>query len=91
MTALSGLDAMTVQAAGWSSIKNGELLQRAAGFEVFLTPDRNLEYQQNLSHAGLGIVVLLARTNRVEDLLPLIPRLREVLPAVRSGTVVHVS
>ncbi len=93
LTALSGLDAMTVQAAGWSSFKNGELLRRAAaaGFEVFLTPDRNLEYQQNLSHAGLGIVVLLARTNRMEDLLPLIPRLREVLPAVRSGTVVHVS
>lgn len=82
-----------VQAAGWSAIKNGELLRRAAaaGFYVFLTPDRNLEYQQNLSRAGLAVVVLLARTNRIEDLLPLVPRLVNVLPEVRPGTVIHVS
>lgn len=56
---------MTVQAAGWSSIKNGELLRRAAaaGFEVFLTPDRNLEYQQKFGHGSnrvrkIGIVAL---------------------------------
>jgi len=82
-----------VQVAGWSAIKNGELLHRAAaaGFDVFLTPDRNLEYQQNLSRVRLGIVVLRARTNRIEELLPLVPRLLELLPTARPGTVTHVS
>ena len=82
-----------VQAAGWSAIQNGELLRRAAaaGFDVFLTPDRNLEYQQNLSQVTLGVVVLRARTNRIEDLLPLVPHLLDVLPTMRPGMLAHVS
>lgn len=81
-----------VQAEGWSSLKNGELLRRAAaaGFRVLLTPDRNLEYQQNMSRVGLAVVVVRARTNRIEDLLPLVPRLLEALPHVQPGTVTHV-
>jgi len=81
-----------VQEVGWSAVKNGELLRRAAaaGFEVLVTPDRNLEYQQNIPRAGLAVVVVRARTNRIEDITPLVPRLLEVLPWARPGSVTHV-
>ena len=90
--ALAGHDARMVQQEGWSSVKNGELLRRAAaaGFEAFITPDRNLEYQQHIPRVGVGVVVVRARTNRIEDLLPLVPRLLEVLLGARPGTVTHV-
>ncbi len=89
---LIGHDARMVQAEGWSSVKNGELLRHAvaAGFEVFVTPDRKLEYQQNIPRIGLAVVVVRAHTNRIEDIAPLVPRLLEVLPEVRAGTVTHV-
>jgi hypothetical protein len=56
-------------------LKNGELLRRAAdaGFEVFVTADRNLEFQQNLSQTRLGVILLVAPSNALEDLLPLVP------------------
>ena len=81
-----------VQTEGWSSVKNGELLRRAAaaGFEAFVTPDQKLEYQQNIPRVGLAVVVLIARTNRLEDIAPLVPRLLEVLSDVRVGTVTRV-
>ena len=76
-----------VQAMGWSSVKNGDLLRRAAaaGFEAFVTPDQNLEYQQNLSRVGFAVVVVRARSNRIEDLVPLVPRLLEVLGTAKPG------
>ncbi|MEP7346041.1 MAG: hypothetical protein ABI877_12270 [Gemmatimonadaceae bacterium] len=81
-----------VQAMGWSSVKNGDLLRRAAaaGFEAFVTPDQNLEYQQNLSRVGLAVVVVRARSNRIEDLVPLVPRLLEILVTAKPGQIVHV-
>ena len=87
-----GHQAATVQGMGWSAITNGELLRRAAldGFDVLVTPDQNLEYQQNIAQAGLAIVVIRARTNRMEDLATVLAQLLEVLPTVRRGTVTHV-
>lgn len=81
-----------VQEEGWSSVKNGELLRRAvaAGFEALITPDQNLEHQQNIPRAGLAVVVIHAHSNRIEDIVPLVPRILTVLPAVRPGTVTHV-
>ncbi len=81
-----------VQVEGWSSVKNGELLRRAAaaGFDVFLTPDRKLEYQQHIPLVGVAVVVFRAHSNRIEDLAPLVPALLAVLPTVRVGTVTHV-
>lgn len=89
---LIGHDARMVQAEGWSSIKNGELLRRAAaaGFEVFVTPDRKLEYQQHMPRVGVAVIVLRAHTNRLEDIALLVPALLDVLPGVRAGTVTHV-
>ncbi|MDZ7589490.1 MAG: hypothetical protein U5L05_02115 [Rubrivivax sp.] len=70
----------TVQEEGWSSVKNGKLLALAAmRFDVFLTADRNLEFQQNLAKLPLAVVVLLARKNRIQDIEPLLPALEKAL------------
>jgi hypothetical protein len=89
---LIGHQARMVQAEGWSSVKNGELLRRAAagGFDVFVTPDRKLEYQQHIPRVGVAVVVFRAHSNRIEDIAPLVPALLAVLPTVRVGTVTHV-
>ena len=75
-----GHDVSTVRDAGWSGIKNGQLLALAATrFDVFITADRNLEFQQNLNKLPLAIVVLVARKNRIQDLWPLLPTLEQLL------------
>lgn len=76
-------DVSTVGEAGWGGKKNGLLLQLAAErFDVLLTVDSNLEYQQNLVTLPIAVVVLVAVSNDINDLLPLIPQLRELLPSV---------
>lgn len=66
---------------GWSSKRNGELLKLmvAAGFEALLTVDSNIEFQQNLRALRIGVVVVRARTNRLDELRPLVPRILEAL------------
>ncbi len=89
---LSGHQVSTVPERGWASKTNGDLLLLAsAEFDAFLTADQNLQYQQNPSKYEIAIVVLAARSNRVEDLLPLIPRLLSLLPDARPGRVVRVA
>jgi hypothetical protein len=84
---LVGHDARTAPEMGWASKRNGELLTLAVGrFEIFLTADRNLSYQQDLSAFDIAIVVLVARSNRLEDVRVLVPRLLQILPsAARRG------
>jgi hypothetical protein len=84
---IRGHQVRTVQQQGWAGLGNGELLRRAAGgrFEVFLTADQNLRFQQNLSGAPLGVVVLVAASNALEDLLPLVPLMLEAVREVRPG------
>jgi Domain of unknown function (DUF5615) len=75
-----GHDVTTVRAAGWSSVKNGKLLALAATrFDVFVTADRNLEFQQNLSALPLAVVVLFVRRTRVQAIEPFIPELLKLL------------
>ena len=61
----------TVQEMGWAGIENGELLRRASEFAVFVTADRGIEHQQNLASLEVGIVLLVANSNRIEAYLPL--------------------
>jgi hypothetical protein len=84
---IAGHDVSTVQQRGWAGFKNGELLRVAddAGFEVLVTADRNLQFQQNLSQSRLGIILLVATSNAVEDLLPLLPSLLAAIPKSRPG------
>ena len=82
----------TVVEMGWSGKKNGELLQLMSqeGFTILLTTDQNLRYQQNLEQAGVAVIVLVARSNRLPDLVPLIPDVRCVLSVIAPGEVVEV-
>jgi hypothetical protein len=66
---------------GWAAIKNGELLALASErFDVFVTVDRNLSYQQNVQALPIAIVVLHAKANRLADLLPLVPNHLPLVP-----------
>jgi hypothetical protein len=87
---LVGYETSTVAREGWSGLKNGALLgvARAAGFDVLLTADQNLEHQQNVGKAGLAVIVLQAVKNRMQELVPLIPanpRSPGVDPTWRGG------
>jgi hypothetical protein len=90
--AVRGHQVATVQSLGWAGLKNGALLRatRDAGFEVLVTVDRNMEYQQNIAASGLALIVLRGRSTRIPDLLPLMPELARVLPLVPPGSVTHV-
>jgi hypothetical protein len=81
---LVGHDVMTARQMGWASIKNRELLALASReFDVFVTVDRNLSFQQNLATLTIAVIVLQAPTNRLADLQLLVPR---ILAAIASAT-----
>jgi hypothetical protein len=83
---LSSHEVRTVKQLGWEKIKNGALLALAATqFDVFITVDQNLPYQQNASRYDLAIIILSARTTRLPDLRTLLPLLHEALTAPRRG------
>ena len=88
---IAGHEVITVPDAGWASTKNGELLGLAQKkFDVFVTVDRNLSFQQRLTTFSIAVVILRARTNRLIDLRPLIPKLLEALPRAKPGEVTWV-
>ncbi len=88
---LPGHDVQTVTEMGWSGIKNGPLLRRATQeFDIFLTVDQGVEYQQNLVGLDLAIILMVAATNDIDDLRPLMPRVRETLNSVSPGTIFKV-
>ena len=77
---ITGHDVSTVRNEGWASTKNGKLLALAgARFDVFLTADRNLEFQQNLTTLPLAVVVLICSRTRLQNIVPLVPELLELL------------
>ena len=90
--ALPGLDVSTVADEGWLGRRNGDLLRAmaAAGFTHFVTVDRNLMFQQNVGAAGVALIVVHARTNRITELRPLMVAVAEALPTAAPGQVVHV-
>jgi len=66
------------------------MLMMGAGFQVLLTVDQNLRHQQNLTASGVAVVVMVAITNRLADLVPLIPDVEDVLSRILAGDVVEV-
>lgn len=77
--------------AGWAALKNGELLARAEHeFEAFVTVDRKLPFQQDLSRFSIAVIVLRAPSNRVTDLRSLVPQLLAALPVAKRGEVTWV-
>jgi hypothetical protein len=89
---LADYEVRTVVEMGWSGKKNGELLKlmSQAGFTILFTTDQNLRYQQNLEQAGVAVVVLVARSNRLPDLVPLIPDILSALSTIAPGQVIEV-
>jgi hypothetical protein len=82
-----GHDVESVRSRGWTGIKNGALLILAnEAFDVFLTMDGNIQFQQGYTALRLSIVALRARSNRLADTAPLIPRLLAILPTLKPGT-----
>ena len=79
----------TVPEAGWAGTKNGELLRLAEpSFDVFVTMDRRLHSQQNLSDLDLCVIILLAKSNTLPDLLPLADQLRSAVATARPRELV---
>jgi len=73
---LRNFEAKTVGQMGWTGIKNGALLTRAEGeFDVFVTADKNLSFQQNVQELRIAVVVLRGRSLRLADLRKLVPKL----------------
>jgi predicted nuclease of predicted toxin-antitoxin system len=83
----------TVTRMEWAGTSNGELLDlaEAHGFDVFITADQSLQYQQNLTKRNIAFVVLATRDNRIESLDPLVPAILETLNSVHPGEVVVIS
>ena len=89
---LSGHSSISVQRRGWASIKNGELLARAAGeFDVLLTADKGMGYQQNLAHLPVAILIVLARSNRMEHMAAAVPRILEALENLQPRTLTKIA
>ena len=82
---------MSVGAMGWSGLRNGDLLKKAEDeFEVFLTADSNLTFQQNLSKFDLAVIVLEPQSTRMVDTLPLMSQVLEVLETIKPKVVVRI-
>jgi hypothetical protein len=83
---IAGHEVKAAHQVGWSGVKNGELLSLAAKeFDVFVTVDRNLSFQQNLVAFEIAVIVLCASSNRLADLQPLVPRLVASIPTAKRG------
>lgn len=88
---LPGHDVRTVRQMDWLGLSNGRLLDAAAEFDLFITVDKNLVKQQHLAGRRLAVIVLRVRSNKIEDLSPLVPQIMALLLDLKPGTVALVS
>jgi len=88
---LKGHESRTVAQMGWKGLGNGDLLTMAsARFDALLTMDKAMPAQQDIARYRIGLVLVRAKSNRIEDLRPLVPSIPSVLAQVRPGTMLHV-
>ena len=84
--ALVGHTVDTVTGRGWAGITNGELLRRMEGqYDALVTMDRGIEFQQNLTSATVGVLLLRAPSNRMAHLQPLVSTILDALPVLKPG------
>jgi hypothetical protein len=88
-----GHDVHTVPEMGWAGKKDAELLSlmQGDGFEVLVTADRGIRHQQNLPSAGVAVIVLVAATNRLTDLIPRVAGALAALATIQPGDVVEIT
>ncbi len=88
----SAHDVATVPEMGWAGVKNGKLLRLAeSAFDVFVTIDSGIQYQQNLLTVQIGVVVLMSSDNTIETLQSLIPSMLKAIDSIQPGQIVRVS
>ncbi|MEP6847569.1 MAG: DUF5615 family PIN-like protein [Acidobacteriota bacterium] len=86
---LADHEVQTVPQKGWAGIKNGELMELAqAEFDVFVTVDRNISFQQNLPLYEIAVIVLKALSNRYQDLAPFGPKILESIADLKPGSAI---
>ena len=89
--AAHGHECFTVPEVGWAGRKNGELLSLAEGkFDVFVTIDRNIRYQQNLSGRKIAVLVIRAESSEIDDLVRELPACIIALQSIRPGQLVQI-
>lgn len=89
---LTAHEVRTADDMGWQRLRNGDLLRQAATqFDALLTMDRNLKHQQNLAALPIAVVVLVAKSNRLSDIVPLIPDLTAALARLAPKTLIEVT
>jgi hypothetical protein len=87
VAALAPHDVRTVAQMGWKGVTNGELLKLASErFDVLISMDSSMPVQQDLARYRIALVLVRARSNRLEALLPLVPFLERAITAARAGT-----
>lgn len=85
---LTGCEVKSAARVGWGGFENGDLFEKAqAEFDVFVTTDRNLSFQQNVPSFHIAVIVLDSPSNRFEDLLPLVSKLRAAVSSAKPGRV----
>lgn len=91
--ALVGHEIQTVQQAGFDGIKNGRLLELigSAGFDAFITVDKNLPAQQRIAGLSFGLIVLRTKSNRIQDVGPLARKVLDALGTLKPGRVAVIS
>ena len=88
----TGHEVLTVEEAGFKGLKNGRLLQAASGqYEVLVTVDQNLKYQQNLKTFALAVIVLKAKRSTYPMLKSLMPQVLETLEEIKPGEITILS
>jgi hypothetical protein len=91
-TRLAGHEVRTAPEMGWGNLDNGHLLAAMTGqFDVLVTVDKRLPQQQKIAAGSVGVVVLRAISNRLSDLLPLVPALLEAVAGLQPGAVKEVA
>ena|ERR1700730_113709 len=92
-TFLPGHDCQTARYAGLAGLKNGDLLiaAEAARFDVLLTVDQGIEYQQNLTGRNIAVILFRVKSNRLKDLLPHIAACLIQLESIKPGQIVSVA
>lgn len=84
-------EAFTAEDAGFKGLKNGRLLREADGaYDVLITVDQNIPVQQNFSALKISLIIIHAKSNRYEDLIPFVPKILSSLTNISPGSVVRI-
>ncbi len=86
----SDFQVTNVNEQGWTGKRDSELLRQAAAtFDVLVTMDKGIEYQQNISKYAIGVIIIFARSSRLQDIQPVMLEVNQVLRDVQPGQVIH--